>query len=452
MDWSLALLGLAWGLISAVSLPLGAAIGLWTKPSKRVTSALMAFGGGALLFALTIELFGHALHAASDGHGKITLPGIALATMAAGALGGLLFQALNRALEKEGGFLRKRSLIRRHIIREKRKVARKLLDSLSRVALLRALPPDEVIPLIAAARRAHFSAGETIFTEGDTGRWVYVIERGRVRIVRGTGEAAREIAVLKKREVFGEIALVSNAPRSATAQAITAVDALRIPRSALEHALHQSPALRTSVEKLVAQRLDQLKTRSPEAQPEVEAWTESARQSLARVALHSTPGEVRQAAKQHGGAAMAIWLGIGLDAIPESLVIGMLVAVSAAEGSPISLAFIAGVFLANLPEAMSSAVTMAHGGMSVPKVIWMWLSLCLLTGAGALLGTVLLPGHPTGTMVYVVFAIEGLAAGAMLTMIAETMLPEAFEQGGGGIVGLATLAGFLAAMSAKLLH
>jgi zinc transporter ZupT len=45
-----------------------------------------------------------------------------------------------------------------------------------------------------------------------------------------------------------------------------------------------------------------------------------------------------------------------------------------------------------------------------------------------------------------------MAAGAMLTMIAETMLPEAFEQGGGAVVGLSTLAGFLAALSVKLIH
>ena len=73
MDWSFALQGLTWGLLSAASLPLGAALGLWGKPSRRLTSALMAFGGGALLFALAIELFGHALHAASDGEGRIEL-------------------------------------------------------------------------------------------------------------------------------------------------------------------------------------------------------------------------------------------------------------------------------------------------------------------------------------------------------------------------------------------
>ena len=89
--------------------------------------------------------------------------------------------------------------------------------------------------------------------------------------------------------------------------------------------------------------------------------------------------------------------------------------------------------------------------MRVSRVMWMWTSLCLMTGLGALLGTVLLPAHPEGAMIYVVFGIEGLAAGAMLTMIAETMLPEAYEQGGSGIIGLSTLAGFLAAMAVKLI-
>jgi len=51
MDLNLAMWGLFWGGVSAVSLPLGAALGLWLNPSRKVVSGLMAFGGGALLFA-----------------------------------------------------------------------------------------------------------------------------------------------------------------------------------------------------------------------------------------------------------------------------------------------------------------------------------------------------------------------------------------------------------------
>ena len=447
---TLALQGLLWGLISAVSLPLGAAFGLWRRPPKKVSAALMAFGGGALLFALSIELFGHALIAASEGHGKIALPGIALAAILAGALGGLLFQALNRILENRGGFLRKQSLIRKHIIRKKRRLGREAIGSLSRVKLLRALPPKDIVFLVETARKAHFAAGEEIYSQGDIGRWLYFIERGKVCIVDAEGKTkgkGSKAGVLGRRSIFGEEALVSDETLTATALAITDVDVLRIARSAFEHLLHHSPESRESMKMLATEQIDQL-----DAQAEAEAWSDDARRQLNHVALHATSGEVRRETKKHGDVAMAIWLGIGLDAIPESLVIGMLVVAAAAEGSTISLAFVVGVFLANFPEAMSSAVTMAQGGMRVPKVMWMWLSLCLLTGAGAMLGTILLPDHPTGAMVYVVFAIEGLAGGAMLTMIAQTMLPEAYEQGGGPIVGLATLAGFLTAMAAKLIH
>ncbi len=62
-----------WGIISAVSLPLGAWIGLMTRPGKKITSALMAFGAGALLFALTIELFSEALHHGREHGNEIVI-------------------------------------------------------------------------------------------------------------------------------------------------------------------------------------------------------------------------------------------------------------------------------------------------------------------------------------------------------------------------------------------
>jgi len=130
----------------------------------------------------------------------------------------------------------------------------------------------------------------------------------------------------------------------------------------------------------------------------------------------------------------------------------MLVIAAATRQTSISLAFIVGVFLANLPEAMSSAVTMRKNGTAINKIFWMWMSLCIMTGFGAFCGALVFPPHPDGWLVYFIFGIEGIAAGAMLTMIAETMLPEAFEQGGGAIVGLSTLTGFLVALSVKLIH
>jgi CRP-like cAMP-binding protein len=457
MESSLPLWGLFWGAVSAVSLPLGAALGLLFKPSKRVTSAMMAFGGGALLFALTIELFGHALHAASDSHGAVIRPGLVLVTMGGAAVGGLLFEALNKALDHWGAFMRKRSLLNAHTENAKRTQVKQLLAGLSHAQMLRSLPLEEVMEFVTQGVRTEVAKGETVFSEGDTGDALYFILEGEVDVSREqTAEGGRSsLATLGRGDVFGEIALFSEHPRTATARALKDSELLRLPKSIFDELLSQSPKLQAAVQELVGERLDALAGAEGVATAESDAWRERAMDRLDRLGVRATDADIDHEIEEHGGqggAALAIWLGIGLDAIPESLVIGMLVVTATAEGVSMSLPFIVGVFLANLPEALSSSVTMARTGAKTTKIMAMWASLVLLTAVGAMIGTIIFPAHPEGFLEYVIFGVEGLAGGAMLTMIAETMLPEAFEQGGGTIVGLSTLAGFLAALSVKLLH
>jgi zinc transporter ZupT len=204
---------------------------------------------------------------------------------------------------------------------------------------------------------------------------------------------------------------------------------------------------------MVKERLQDIQEKDGTLIEEAKVWEENAQSKLDRLSIPVTERDINQEIKEHshGGAALAIWLGIALDGIPESLIIGLLVVIAMEAGTAMSIAFIAGVFLANLPEAMSSAVAMKRHGSSFRKIFWMWMSLCVMTGLGALMGTLIFPAHPVGPLRYFISGIEGLAAGAMLTMIAETMLPEAFEQGGGTIVGLCTLLGFLAALGVKIL-
>lgn len=457
MDWNLSFSGFLWGGLSAISLPLGAVIGLWSRPSRKVTSALMAFGGGALLFALTIELFGHVLHVASGAHGEVDKPAILIVAMAAALVGGLLFQLLNHILNSQGAFFRKGSLLREHIDREKRAHARKLLKGLSRVKLLQCLPAEKVVQMIPLIKEKSFDAEETLFREGDEGDRLYFIVSGRVRISRGAAETEQEtcISVLGDGDIFGEMSLVFDQRRSATATADTDVRVWEMAKEDFDDLLKHSPELQQEVSKLLAERIQDLTEKVDVSSTEAREWEQRALRHSDGIELKATEADVMQAVGQQdksGSAAMAIWMGIALDAIPESLVIGMLVVQAAALGHSMSLAFIVGVFLANLPESMSSAVTMHKSGMKVKKIHLMWISLCFMTAIGALLGTVIFPQNPTGMWVYFIFAIEGLAAGAMLTMIAETMLPEAFEQGGGAIVGLSTLLGFLAALGVKLIH
>ena len=150
-----------------------------------------------------------------------------------------------------------------------------------------------------------------------------------------------------------------------------------------------------------------------------------------------TPTDVREAARAHASSApAAIFLGLLIDTIPESLVIGM----SMIGRATVSAALIVGLFLSNFPEALSSAVGMKAQRVSSVRIVGMWVVLMVLTGLGALLGNVLFTGAPP----WLIAAFEATAARAMLVMIAQTALPEAYEQGGWRS-GVATLLGILSA-------
>jgi zinc transporter ZupT len=166
---------------------------------------------------------------------------------------------------------------------------------------------------------------------------------------------------------------------------------------------------------------------------------------------------IRRAHAEHKGSPLAVWLGILLDGIPESIVIGAgLFAVIAAHAEPENLRFvqaipytlIAGLFLSNFPEALSSSANMLGAGWSRQRIFLMWFALMVTTAVGAGLGFLL---ANVLSETWLVFA-EGLAAGAMLTMIAAAMIPEAAAHGRPNEVGLSTLARFLAAVMFKLLQ
>ena len=119
---------------------------------------------------------------------------------------------------------------------------------------------------------------------------------------------------------------------------------------------------------------------------------------------------------EHKGAPLAIWLGILLDGIPEGLVIG-----STMLGHHVSLSLLTGLFISNYPEALSSSAGMKQQGFSFGRILLMWSSIALATGLLAAAGNILFVGTAPAALAFV----QGIAAGAMLTMIAQTMLPEA---------------------------
>jgi ZIP family zinc transporter len=151
-----------------------------------------------------------------------------------------------------------------------------------------------------------------------------------------------------------------------------------------------------------------------------------------------THAEVAAAHAEHaqsGGAPVAIFLGALIDGIPESVVIGSeLIA-----GAAINPTFMIAVFISNLPEAMSSAAGMTHAGFSVRRIMALWIGLTLASALSSFLGNLLLAGNAT-----VIATVDAIAGGGILAMLASTMMPEAFEQGGPS-VSISTIVGFLAA-------
>ena len=140
---------------------------------------------------------------------------------------------------------------------------------------------------------------------------------------------------------------------------------------------------------------------------------------------------------QAGGAALAIVLGIVLDGIPESFVVGM----DLLSGEGISAAFVAAVFLSNLPESAGASSGLKKAGWQSASIYKLWVVVTLVAGIAAALGYKLLRGAPGNAVAFVL----AFAAGAILTMLADTMMPEAFEKGGRA-AGLLTTLGFATAV------
>lgn len=174
------------------------------------------------------------------------------------------------------------------------------------------------------------------------------------------------------------------------------------------------------------------------------------------IEAHEVAEVQKEEGHAQGGAPMAIWLGLLIDGIPESFVIGagFLTLLSVKLGAAVEPAFtevlpytlIAGLFLSNFPEALSASLGMKKSGMGTGKIMMMWMSLVLIIALGSL------GGYYVGSSIphEIEIAVEGLAAGAMLTMIAQTMIPEAVHLGGVKVVGLSTLIGYLSAVAFKL--
>ncbi len=147
-------------------------------------------------------------------------------------------------------------------------------------------------------------------------------------------------------------------------------------------------------------------------------------------------GEKQPAASSDSGSAIAI--GALLDGIPESMVLGL----GILTGGTVSVAMLAAVSISNVPEGLSSTAGWKKAGRSPAYVFGVWGGIAVISGLASVAGYVLLDGASPSTLAFV----TALAAGAILAMISDTMIPEAFQEDS-LYAGLLTTLGFLAALS-----
>jgi ZIP family zinc transporter len=132
-------------------------------------------------------------------------------------------------------------------------------------------------------------------------------------------------------------------------------------------------------------------------------------------------------------SGLAIVLGAALDGVPESIVLGL----TFAAGEGVGLAFLVAVFLSNLPEGIAGSAGLVRGGWDRGRILRLWLIVVVASAFAAFIGGSVLADIGGELHAFIL----GFAGGAILTMLADTLIPEAFDHAGKQ-AGLATTLGF----------
>ena len=143
----------------------------------------------------------------------------------------------------------------------------------------------------------------------------------------------------------------------------------------------------------------------------------------------------RSSARLAGGTGAAIAIGALIDGIPESIVMGL----SVLQGG-ISIPIVAAIAISNFPEGLGSTAALKRSGSSARTIALLWASIAAVTVVAAVLGYTLFQAAPPG----LIALITTVAAGGLLAMVCNTMIPEAFDEQR-ALTGLYATVGFLAA-------
>lgn len=146
----------------------------------------------------------------------------------------------------------------------------------------------------------------------------------------------------------------------------------------------------------------------------------------------SSGGAAESKSSSDSNSGLAILIGTIMDAIPESAMIGL----SLVSGGSVSFALVVAIFISNFPEGLSSTVGLKKSGFSKNKIMVMWVAVLCISALSALGGAALLEGASNSVKA----VMSSFAGGGIIAMVASTMMPEAYEEGGPS-VGFITAVG-----------
>lgn len=429
---------LYWGLLSAVSFPIGAAVGIRVEIPPKLLVSLMSFGAGALFFALSIELFGNSVHEMQEH--KLGKAEVAF-SMGMSVLGALSFILMNRVLgsheveqpigDGEPGEEPEHSVLQGGLSSPAAAGVYSTVDDLSPRDSMALVEPSESVQLQDKYDEPPSSGGQDIYSTvpdhdaepDDDISPFHALETRHTLDETELQESLARVAHLTSSESSPNTTPVSS----------SRTRSLSTPEPTVTHDLVVSSNLRIPASVPLKPVRLTLREVTSSSRPLAAASILAMMQTQGNDAGGNSEPSTESHTQQGGGAAMAIWLGLTMDGVPEAMVIGMLansgemsvvkqpkpnpsinhliaylknVIARAIEqlrscsvkGLNIYLTarlspalvhsmqgLIFGVFLANLPEAIATAAMMQKSGMSWIKNMMLWSSLCLMTGVIAMI-------------------------------------------------------------------
>jgi len=252
--WEIAIVSLL-GLLTTSSAVFGAALGLYLPLSKRMLACVLAFAAGALISALAIEL-------AFEGAGELHQQGFdanaAWLFIGSGfAFGSIIYYFTSLFLDQKGAAIRYPTRFREYALGRKQQDARETIQLLSKCDLLRHLPAEEIERILPCVRTRHLDNGEILFRAGDAGDALYIVAQGGVDVLSATaGEhlnghvSGEKLAELGEGQAFGEMALLSTEPRTATIQSSAQTELLEIGKEDFDHLVANDHQLATAARRL----------------------------------------------------------------------------------------------------------------------------------------------------------------------------------------------------------